>query len=90
MKTSRIVWRNTARPVRFFFFDARVLIAFVAFFLHISWITFYISTIGAIVFSILERFRITPFAALRYIHTFIFADVREVGSRYLLRRNCRW
>ncbi len=90
MRTSGIPWRNTAAPVRFFIFDARVLISFFIFALHMCMETFYISIVGAIFFYILERFRITPFVALRFARSFLVGDNRMRDTQYQLRRNCRW
>lgn len=85
-----IIWRDTARPVRFFFLDGRVVIGMAFWLLHMSWFTFYISLASVIFFFIVERLGVTPPAALRFLKTYILGRRRRHMSLFILRGRARW
>lgn len=90
MRTTGVLWRDTARPVRFLFFDARVLAGLGAWLVYMSWFTFWLSVALMVVFGILERFGVTPPAAWRYLLGSLFSPLRTGGGDYAVRRRTRW
>jgi hypothetical protein len=89
MYSTGILWRNTARPVSFFFLDARAMICFAIWVLYMCKETFYLSLTSLAIFFVFERFGVTPAAAFRFIRVWLFDKKRVHHSLYLLRRNCR-
>lgn len=59
------MWRDTARPVRIGFLDARAAAGAFVWLLHMSWPTFWLSLFLAAGFVALGHFGITPPAFLR-------------------------
>ncbi|MDR1856854.1 MAG: IcmT/TraK family protein [Desulfovibrio sp.] len=90
MTGTGILWRDTARPVSCFGLDARALVGFMLWALHMCWPTFILSLVCVAVFVICQRFGASPAAAWRYIRLACFSDVRERQSLYHFRRNARW
>lgn len=88
--TSGIMWRDTARPLRFFIFDARVLMGLVIWALHMSMWTFYLALACMVSFSVLEFFGMSPVAALRAAKNFWTGDLRLSRNHYDIRRRVRW
>ena len=70
------VWRDTARTVRFFIFDAKAGIPFFFFLAHISYWTFAVSVLSFIVFGVLERFGFSLTVALRLARSTLAGPVR--------------
>lgn len=68
--------RNTARPARFFFFDAKAGIPVFIFLAHISWWTLWVSILSFVVFGILERFGFSITVALRLLRARLAGPVR--------------
>jgi intracellular multiplication protein IcmT len=87
--TSGILWRDTARPIRILFLDARSFACFGIWALHMCKETFYLSLVSLVVFFIIERFGLTPAAALRFLRIALFSKRRDRLSVYEIRRNCR-
>lgn len=90
MNSTKILWRDTARPIKFFVFDARVLVGFGIWALHMSSFTFYLSFAGVFFFYLLEHFGITPPAAIRFAVLYFFGSDRMHISLYMMRRRARW
>jgi hypothetical protein len=90
MRTTGIIWRNTARPVRFFLLDARVTACIAVWLIHICWETFWFSIAGMVLFTIIERFGLSPKTAWRMIRLAPFSDIRTRRSLYSIRREARW
>lgn len=86
MILSKNVWRDTARPVRCGFLDARALTGFFLWMLHMSWPTFWLSLAVLLLFVVLERLGITVPAALRWCRQSFFSPIRRHDSHYTLRR----
>ncbi len=49
-------WRDSARNVKFFIWDAKAAFPFVFFLLHVKWWTFILSFLVMFFFTILNRF----------------------------------
>ena len=69
-------WRDTARTVRFFIFDAKAGIPFFLFLAHISYWTFGIAILSFVIFGVLERFGFSLMVALRLLRSFLAGPVR--------------
>lgn len=69
-------WRNSMKPVRFFFFDARLAIFFMAFILHMRIWTFLLFLFCLFFFWFLERRGLVFSAALRTFRTWILGRRR--------------
>jgi hypothetical protein len=89
MRTSGILWRPSARPVQFFFLDARSMICFFAWILYMSWPTFWLSVASLVLFFVFSRFGMTPDAAFRFLKLWPFSGERSHMSLYLARRRAR-
>jgi intracellular multiplication protein IcmT len=72
-------WRDSARSVRFFFFDAKAVFPFVLFLLHIRWWTFILALVTAITFTILNHFGFSVPVFLRFMRSFM-AGKRKVAK----------
>ncbi|MCR5813554.1 MAG: IcmT/TraK family protein [Desulfovibrio sp.] len=81
-------WRDTARPLRFFGFDARVLLALLLWAGHMRLETFVLAVLGMTFFALIEFFGIRPMAALRYLKNFWLGPKRPLLSPYDARRRC--
>ncbi len=73
----RNTWRDTARTVRFFFFDAKAGVPFLFFLAHIAWWTLGIAVFSFIVFGTLERFGFSLVVALRLMRSKLAGPVRH-------------
>ena len=85
-----INWRDTARPVRFFFLDARVLCGMLVWAFHMCMETFVLAICSIVIFAIIEFFGLTPGAALRTIKTWILGSERLTENYYFQRRRAQW
>ena len=85
-----IMWRDTARPIRFFIFDGRVLTGLAIWAVHMSMWTFYLAIAVMVLFSILEFFGMSPMAALRSARHFWTGEYRLAHNNYDIRRRARW
>ncbi|MBR3663797.1 MAG: IcmT/TraK family protein [Desulfovibrio sp.] len=82
------LWRDTARPLRFFFWDARVLAFMLIWAAHMRLWTFVLAFVGMCFFALIEFLGITPMAALRYAKNFWAGKARPLCSSYAARRRC--
>lgn len=69
-------WRNSMKPVRFFFLDARVAIFFMIFLLHMRIWTFMTFLVVSAFFWYLERRGLVFAAAFRTFRTWILGAKR--------------
>lgn len=90
MQTTGTLWRDTARPVRFGFLDARAASGFAVWVLHMCWTTFWLSIAVMVLFFIFDRYGVTPPAAWRLFKQGFFSEHRSVRSGYCIRRASRW
>lgn len=81
-----IHWRNTQKPVRFFFLDARVFIALLLFILHVRLWTFIALLCVLFAFWLFEQRGLTFPAALRAFRAWILGRRRPANSRRAIRR----
>ena len=70
------MWRNTAKPLRVFIFDARILFPLLIFCARPEFRTFYIALGGIAFFYLLERLGLTVPAAFRAIRALFAGRVR--------------
>ncbi|MBQ7739220.1 MAG: IcmT/TraK family protein [Desulfovibrionaceae bacterium] len=87
---SGINWRDTARPVRFFFLDARVLWGLLLWAFYMCWETFFMALAAILIFGSIEFFGLTPVAALRSLKIWLFGGERLVENYYFQRRRAQW
>ncbi len=80
------MWRNTMLPVRLYIVDARALLPAGIFFLHWSWLTFYIALVGIAFFAVLEWCGLTPPIAWRIIRRWIIGRRRPAIPAWKRRR----
>jgi intracellular multiplication protein IcmT len=59
------MWRDTGRPVRVVFLDARACLPLLVFVVYWSWATFYIAATGVTVFSVISWAGLTAPSTLR-------------------------
>lgn len=90
METSGIMWRDTARPLRFFLFDARMLTGLAIWALHMCMETFYLALAVMALFSVLEFFGMSTVAAVRTAKNFWTGEIRLARNHYDIRRRSRW
>jgi len=81
-----IHWRNTQKPARFFFLDARAFVAVLVFLVHARSWTFFLSLGIMSVFWFFERKGLTFDAALRAFRCWILGIYRPANSRLARRR----
>ncbi|MCR5258294.1 MAG: IcmT/TraK family protein [Desulfovibrio sp.] len=86
MRQTGLLWRDTARPVRIGFLDARAASGFGVFLLHMSWPTFWLSLLVLALFALIDRFGVTPPAALRWCRQACVKPLRLHYSPYCVRR----
>lgn len=72
-------WRDSARPARFFFFDARAAFPLLLFLLHIRWWTFILAVIATGFFAFLEHKGFTVVVFLRWLRN-VLAGPRKTAS----------
>lgn len=81
-----IHWRNTQKPVRFFFLDARGLLGFLLFLFHARDWTFIVAAFLILFFWFLERKGLTFEASIRAFRSWILGATRPANSRRARRR----
>jgi|SRR5688572_15276816 intracellular multiplication protein IcmT len=69
-------WRNSMKPARFFFLDARAAVPFVFTLLHLRLWTLAVAAITTLIFYILEQRGLSFDAALRAIRVWFVGDKR--------------
>lgn len=77
MDRDEAYWRDTARRIRFFMFDARAAIPFIFTLLHLRWWTVGLAFVSFIVFGMLERWGYTIEVALRMLRSWAAGPVRS-------------
>jgi intracellular multiplication protein IcmT len=80
-----IHWRNTQKPVRFFFLDARAFLAVLLFLLHMRLWTFVLAIVVMLIFLLLERRGLTFAASLRAMRCWILGVRRPANRRSAFR-----
>ena len=81
-----IHWRNTQKPARFFFLDARAFLAILLFLVHARLWTFVLAIILMLIFWALERQGLTFESALRALRSWFLGSRRPANSRRAIRR----
>lgn len=81
-----IHWRNTQKPARFFFLDARAFIAILIFLVHARPWTAVLALIIMLVFWLVERRGLTFDSALRALRRWVLGIKRPANHRYAMRR----
>ncbi len=81
-----IHWRNTQKPVRFFFLDARAFTGILFFLVHARLWTFLLVCFGMFIFAFFERKGLTFLAALRAFRSWLLGKNRPANARRALRR----
>jgi intracellular multiplication protein IcmT len=69
-------WRNSMKPARFFFLDARAAVPFVFALLHLRWYTLVIAAVTTLIFYILEARGLNFVAALRAFRVWLVTKKR--------------
>ena len=81
-----IHWRNSQKPVRFFFLDARGFLGFLFFLVHARPWTFTIAIFILFFFWFLERKGLTFASSLRAFRSWLLGAKRPANSRRARRR----
>jgi len=79
-------WRNTQKPARFFFVDARAVSSVLLFLVHARTWTFVLVVVVMIVFWLLERGGLTFDSALRALRSWVLGSNRPGSPRRARRR----
>jgi intracellular multiplication protein IcmT len=80
------MWRDTGRPVRVVFLDARACLPLLVFVVYWSWATFYIAATGVIVFSVISWAGLTVPSTLRMIRRVFVGPYRPAVPAWKRRR----
>lgn len=72
-------WRDSARPARFFFVDARAAFPLLLFFLHIKWWTFIFAIITMVFFSLIEKYGFTVVVFGRWLKSFLAGPYKSAS-----------
>lgn len=78
-------WRDTARPVRFFFVDYRATFPILFFIVHIRIWTFLLAVAAMVFFAMVERYGFTVTVFMRWLRAYI-AGPRKMAQPWW-RRN---
>ena len=81
-----IHWRNTQKPARFFFLDARAFVAVLLFLVYARIWTFFLVLTVMFSFWLFERRGLTFDSALRAIRCWFFGTRRPANSGRAYRR----
>lgn len=79
-------WRNSQKPIRFFFLDARSFLGFLFFLVHARPWTFVLAIITLFFFWVLERKGLTFGSSLRAFRSWLLGATRPSNSRRARRR----
>ena len=71
-------WRDSARPAKFFIFDAKAAFPLLLFLLHIQMWTFIVAVMAMFFFTVLNHFGYSTIVFLRAIRSF-FAGKRKAA-----------
>lgn len=69
--SSEAHWRDSARPAKFFIFDAKAAFPMFLFLIHIKLWTFIVALSAMMFFTILNRFGFSVEVFLRWLRTFL-------------------
>lgn len=81
-----IHWRNTQKPARFFFMDARAFVGIFIWLVHMRNWTFGLAIAVMIAFWLLERRGLTFEASMRAFRCWLLGSNRPANSRIARRR----
>jgi len=81
-----IHWRNTQKPVRFFFMDARAFLAVLCYLVHARVWVLVLTIIVMIAFWAFERRGLAFGPALRMLRSWFIGRTRPANSRRAMRR----
>ncbi len=81
-----IHWRNTQKPTRFFFLDARAFVGVLFFLVHARVWTFILVISTMAVFWFFERKGLSFFAALRAFRSWVVGKRRPATAGHTRRR----
>jgi intracellular multiplication protein IcmT len=81
-----IHWRNTQKPVRFFFLDARSFLAILFFMVYAKMWTLGLAIVVMFLFWFFERRGLTFESALRAFRSWILGTNRPATNRRMIRR----
>ena len=80
------MWRDTGRPVKVVFLDARACLPLLVFVVYWSWATFYIAATGVIAFSVISWAGLTVPSTLRMIRRAFVGPYRPAVPAWKRRR----
>jgi intracellular multiplication protein IcmT len=80
------MWRDTGRPVRVVFLDARACLPMLVFVVYWSWPTFTIAVTGVTVFSVISWAGLTVPSALRMVRRAFVGPYRPAVPAWKRRR----
>ena len=83
---SESMWRDTGRPVKLVFLDARACLPLLVFVVYWSWPTFYIAATGVIFFSVISWAGLTVPSTLRMIRRGLVGPYRPAIPAWKRRR----
>ncbi len=86
MDSADLHWRNTQKPVRFFFVDARAFFPLFIFLVHARSWTFGLTILTLFVFWLMERRGLSFDSALRALRAWLVGVKRPGVSRRVRRR----
>lgn len=81
-----IHWRNTMKPPRFFFMDARAALPIVLFLVHARWWTLVLALGIVLIFVMVERRDLSFAAALRTVRSALIGFRRPAVRKDVKRR----
>jgi intracellular multiplication protein IcmT len=81
-----IHWRNTQKPARFFFMDARAFLAILLFLVHARYWTLVVVIVIMLLFWGFERYGLTFDSSLRAFRSWVLGTKRPATCRRLRRR----
>jgi intracellular multiplication protein IcmT len=76
-----IHWRNTQKPARFFFMDARAFLAILLFLIHARLWTFSLAVFFMLLFAAFERHGLTFDSSLRAFRSWVLGTRRPACSK---------
>ena len=82
----RSMWRDTGRPVKLVFLDARACLPILVFVVYWSWTTFYIAATGVVFFSVISWAGLTVPSTLRMIRRGFVGPYRPAIPAWKRRR----
>ena len=80
------MWRDTARPVKVVFLDARACLPMLVFVVYWSWPTFYIAALGVSFFAVISWLGLSVPASLRLIRRIFVGSYRPAIPAWKRRR----